>query len=45
MVASKEAAFSVGGRVVFDKRCGLRLKTIKALVCLNDWNLVNTRQQ
>ena len=44
MVAS-EATFSVGSRVVSYKRCGLRLETIKALVCLKDWNLVNTRQQ
>ena len=37
--------FFVGGRVVSDKQCGLSLETIKALVCLKDWNIVDTRQQ
>ncbi|KAL4618395.1 hypothetical protein ACB092_06G006700 [Castanea dentata] len=43
-VASK-ASFSVGGRAVSDKRCGLSPKTVEALVCLKDWNLVDTRRQ
>ena len=37
--------FFVGGRVVSNKRCGLSLETIKALVCLKDWNIADTRQQ
>ena len=44
MVAS-EASFSIGCRVVFDKRCGLSLETVEALVCLKDWNLADTRRQ
>ena len=42
IVASK-ASFFAGGRVVSDKRCGLSLKTVEALVCLKDWNLAYTR--
>ena len=40
-----EVDFFVGGRVVSDKQCGLSLETIKALVCLKDWNIAGTRQQ
>ena len=44
IVASK-ASFFAGGRVVSDKRCGLNPETVKALVCLKDWNLADTRRQ
>ena len=44
IVASK-APFSATGRVVSDKICHLSPKTIEELVCLKDWNLVDTRQQ
>ena len=40
---ASEASFSAGGRAVSDKRCGLSLKTVEALVCLKDWNLAYTR--
>ena len=42
---ASEASFSASGRVVSDKRCGLSLETVKALVCLKDWNLVDTIRQ
>ena len=42
---ASESSFSVGGRVVFDKRCGLSPETVEALVCLKDWNLADTRRQ
>ena len=42
---ASEASFSAGGRVVFDKRCGLSPETVEALVCLKDWNLANTGRQ
>ena len=42
MVASK-ASFFVGGRVVYDKRCGLSIMTIEAFVCLKGWNLANAK--
>ena len=38
-----KAACSAGGRIVYDKRCGLSLKTIEAFVCLKGWNLANAK--
>ncbi|KAL6137273.1 hypothetical protein ACLB2K_062565 [Fragaria x ananassa] len=42
---ASEAAFSVGGRVVSEKRASLSLSTIQALICLKDWKLADARQQ
>ena len=42
---ASEASFSVGDRVVSDKRCGLSPETVEALACLKDWNLADTRRQ
>ena len=41
-VASK-TAFSVGGRVVSDKRCNLAPDSIKANICVKDWAIADKR--
>ena len=40
---TSEATFSAGRRVVSKKRCNLSLESIKAVVCLKDWNLKDRR--
>ncbi|KAL6213535.1 hypothetical protein ACLB2K_012982 [Fragaria x ananassa] len=42
---ASEAAFSVGGRVVSEKRASLSPSTIQALICFKDWKLADARQQ
>lgn len=42
---TSKAAFSVGGRVVSEKRASLSPSTIQALICLKDWKLADARLQ
>lgn len=44
IIASK-AAFSVGGRVISEKRSSLNPNTMEALICLKAWQLAEMRMQ
>ena len=43
-IASSEASFSTGGRVITEIRYDLSPKNVKALVCLKDCALADTRR-
>ncbi|KAG5554223.1 hypothetical protein RHGRI_011921 [Rhododendron griersonianum] len=42
---ASEAAFSAGGRVIYEKRTSLSPATVEALICLKDWQLAEWRLQ
>ena len=42
-IVASEAAFSVGRRVVSDKRCSLASDSIEANICVKDWAIADKR--
>ncbi|KAM5575092.1 zinc finger BED domain-containing protein DAYSLEEPER-like [Rosa sericea] len=42
---ASESCFSVGGRIVSERRASLSPNTIEALICLKDWSLAKSRMQ
>ena len=42
---ASEAAFSLGGHVIFKTRSSLNSETVEALICLKYWSLTDNRQQ